>query len=121
MFFAHAVAMQWLFSQRSPFGHGFDAEHTRSLTAGSMLVHLSGDDGLSRHTMSNVMPAACSCVRQPRAADLRDTKSSVSEISCPERYMTTIVFSNGNTLNICSFVSGPRSKSARTPSEFVNA
>lgn len=35
--------------------------------------------------------------------------------------MTTIVFSNGNTLNICSLSSGPCSKSARMPSEFVIA
>ena len=67
------------------------------------------------------MPATCACVRQPRSAERAATKSNVSWISLPDRYITVIVFSNGNTLNICSFVSGPGSKSARMPSEFVNA
>ena len=35
--------------------------------------------------------------------------------------MTVIEFSNGNTLNICSMLSGPLSKSARMPSELVTA
>src|SRR5215813_10525595 len=129
MFFAHALATQVcvVCEQRSLLMMPVVVISWQSLStvqlllpmSGSIDAHGSGPFGSSRHTMSNVMPATCACARQPRPALLRATKSSVSWISVPDRYITTIVFSNGNTLYIASFVSGPRSKSARMPSEFV--
>src|SRR5215475_2251311 len=112
MCFAHAVCRQ-----RLPFGvspqrslsavtlvAGFatlqsaSVEHGVLPKFGSIVLHGSGPVGSSLHTMSNVMPAAWSWVWQPRVALLAATKSSVSWISCPDRNITTIVFSNGNTL-----------------------
>src|SRR5262245_47520625 len=122
MCFAHAVC-----KQRLPFA----VSPQRSLTAvtlvagfatlqsasvvhgvlpkfGSIVLHGSGPFGSSLQYMSNVRPATWSWVWQPRVALFAETKSSVSWISCPDRYITTIVFSNGNTLNMSSLVKGPR-------------
>jgi len=52
-------------------------------------------------------PDTCAWLMQPRVAERSAMKSNISCISVPDRYITLIVFSKGNTLNIDSCVSGP--------------
>src|SRR4051812_20277321 len=109
MFFAHAVWTQRFKvglpgkrSQRSftattlvaglPRMQSASLLHEIDPKFGSIVLHAPGAVGSSLHTMSNVMPAAWSCEAQPRVADFADTKSSVSLISWPDMYITTIVF-----------------------------
>ena len=52
-------------------------------------------------------PEICAWLTQPRSAERSATKSNISCISVPDRYMMLMVFSKGNTLNIASWVTRP--------------